>query len=278
MMTAIPILRYHSVSTDPAGWIAPLSVSPATFADHVDLIAASGRTAMTVSELSAALTGRRPLPRRPIVITFDDGFADFHDHALSFPSTRTRGAVAWTDTDTATSGYYRSLVWRPGLTTDQVTGARYADTGVDPATLRVPGNAEVGGAGAALYDDGGAATASIPAGTRLRVVEGGGTVGDPAVPGVRVEGLDDASIAGWVDAAALIPRDGAPPAIWAIDTGGGAFSPNGDGRFDTAPISARFSETVDWRVRVLDAATVLVKAGTGSEGGVRFVHSRLRAG
>ena len=76
-MTAIPILRYHSVSINPAGWIAPLSVSPTTFAHHVDLIAASGRTAMTVSELSVALTGQRPLPHRPIVITFDDGFADF---------------------------------------------------------------------------------------------------------------------------------------------------------------------------------------------------------
>ena len=51
MITTIPILRYHSVSTDPAPWIAPYAVAPATFARHVDLIAASGRTAMTVSEL-----------------------------------------------------------------------------------------------------------------------------------------------------------------------------------------------------------------------------------
>ena len=77
MMTTIPILRYHSVSADPAPWIAPYAVAPATFARHVDLITASGRTAMTVSELCAALTGRRPLPHRPIVLTFDDGFADF---------------------------------------------------------------------------------------------------------------------------------------------------------------------------------------------------------
>ena len=75
--TTIPILRYHSVSTDPAPWIAPYAVAPATFSRHVDLIAASGRTAMTVSELCAALTGHTPLPHRPIAITFDDGFADF---------------------------------------------------------------------------------------------------------------------------------------------------------------------------------------------------------
>ena len=38
MITTIPILRYHSVSTDPAPWIAPYAVAPATFARHVDLI------------------------------------------------------------------------------------------------------------------------------------------------------------------------------------------------------------------------------------------------
>ena len=76
-MTVIPILLYHSISAEPEGWIAPYAVTPANFALHVDLIANSGRTAMTVSELCDALAGRTPLPERPIVMTFDDGFADF---------------------------------------------------------------------------------------------------------------------------------------------------------------------------------------------------------
>jgi hypothetical protein len=37
-------------------------------------------------------------------------------HELSFASDRTHGATAYTDTDHASSGYYRSLVVRPGTT------------------------------------------------------------------------------------------------------------------------------------------------------------------
>ena len=56
MMTTIPILRYHSVSTDPAPWTAPYAVAPATFARHVELITASGGTAMTLyDQMTAAL-------------------------------------------------------------------------------------------------------------------------------------------------------------------------------------------------------------------------------
>lgn len=75
-MTIIPILLYHSVSADPPEWIAPYSVTPDSFAHHADLIVASGRTPMTVSELVAALRGHSALPPRPVVVTFDDGFAD----------------------------------------------------------------------------------------------------------------------------------------------------------------------------------------------------------
>ena len=76
-MTVIPILLYHSVAADPPGWIAPYTVTPQAFARHLALIAASGRTAMTVSGLVAALRGEQPLPPRPLALTFDDGFADF---------------------------------------------------------------------------------------------------------------------------------------------------------------------------------------------------------
>jgi peptidoglycan/xylan/chitin deacetylase (PgdA/CDA1 family) len=80
-VTIIPILLYHSISDDPPGWIAPFTATPMAFARHVDLIVESGRTAMTVSQLRAALLGQAELPERPVVITFDDGFADFVDAA-----------------------------------------------------------------------------------------------------------------------------------------------------------------------------------------------------
>lgn len=100
-MTIIPILLYHSVSQEPEQWIARFAVSPDTFAEHVELIANSGRTPMTVSDLCAAMRGLRPLPPRPVAITFDDGFADFFDAATllathHIPSTLyvTTGALA----------------------------------------------------------------------------------------------------------------------------------------------------------------------------------------
>jgi peptidoglycan/xylan/chitin deacetylase (PgdA/CDA1 family) len=76
-MTIIPVLLYHSVSTQPARWIAAYTVTPHVFAQHVELMAQSGRTAMTVSQLVDALAGRTRLPQRPLLVTFDDGFADF---------------------------------------------------------------------------------------------------------------------------------------------------------------------------------------------------------
>lgn len=85
-MMAIPILLYHAVTDDPAEWIAPYTVTPAEFARHVDLILASGRTAMTVTGLRAALSGDAELPPKPVVLTFDDGFADFVDTAAYLAS------------------------------------------------------------------------------------------------------------------------------------------------------------------------------------------------
>ncbi|MFJ4655773.1 polysaccharide deacetylase family protein [Nocardia sp. NPDC088792] len=76
-MTIVPILLYHSITDDPPGWIAPYTVTPRVFSEHLRLIADSGRTVLTVSGLRAALAGHAELPARPIVLTFDDGFADF---------------------------------------------------------------------------------------------------------------------------------------------------------------------------------------------------------
>ncbi len=81
-MNAVPILLYHSVSADPADWIAPFAVSPATFRAHLDVVVASGLEPITVSQLADGLRGNRPLPVRPVLITADDGFADFSGNAV----------------------------------------------------------------------------------------------------------------------------------------------------------------------------------------------------
>ena len=75
-MTLIPVLLYHSVA-DEAG--NRLTVSPSEFATHADVLRASGRTSLCMTELAAALSGERPLPARPLAVTFDDGYADTYD-------------------------------------------------------------------------------------------------------------------------------------------------------------------------------------------------------
>lgn len=92
MPSRVPVLLYHSVSADPPGWIAPFTVRPATFAAHLDAVVTSGRQPLTVSQYADGLAGRAALPHRPVLITFDDGFADFADHAL--PALTERGLAS----------------------------------------------------------------------------------------------------------------------------------------------------------------------------------------
>lgn len=78
--TAVPILLYHSVSDTPSGRFGRWTVSRTQLADHLDLLLDSGRQPLTVRQLLDGLDADR-LPDRPVVLTFDDGFADFADNA-----------------------------------------------------------------------------------------------------------------------------------------------------------------------------------------------------
>ena len=89
----VPILMYHAVAADPNGATRALSVTPEAFAAQMDVIADRGLTPLTTADLAARWRAGRPLPGRPVLITFDDGYEGVYRHALpalakhGFPAT-----------------------------------------------------------------------------------------------------------------------------------------------------------------------------------------------
>ncbi|WP_433243007.1 polysaccharide deacetylase family protein [Streptosporangium sp. CA-135522] len=81
-MTGVPILMYHSVSDRPNDETRPLAVSPGRFAEQLGMLRERRFTPMTLSGLVAGMHRTGTMPERPLVITFDDGYADFHSEAL----------------------------------------------------------------------------------------------------------------------------------------------------------------------------------------------------
>lgn len=79
----IPILMYHSISESANSTFKPFTVPPMLFADHMAYLHQHGYTPITVTQLIHARTQEGPaLPARSVVLTFDDGFADFFTEAL----------------------------------------------------------------------------------------------------------------------------------------------------------------------------------------------------
>ena len=90
--TVVPVLGYHSISDEYRDGTLRWSVSPSDFGEQMALIRERGLTPLTVSRYGAMLRGEAPLPPRPVLITFDDGFADLADTAL--PMLRRYGLTA----------------------------------------------------------------------------------------------------------------------------------------------------------------------------------------
>ncbi len=83
-LAPVPILLYHSVDPTPAAdRYRPWVVTPALFDQHLSMLAEAGYCVVPMGDLIAARRGERDLPPGKVAaITFDDGLADFADHAL----------------------------------------------------------------------------------------------------------------------------------------------------------------------------------------------------
>ncbi|MEU6219754.1 polysaccharide deacetylase family protein [Streptomyces sp. NPDC047022] len=79
---AVPILMYHSVAMAPNDATRELSVAPEAFSEQMAQLGDLGFTPLTTAELARCWRGGAPLPGRPVLITFDDGYEGVHRHAL----------------------------------------------------------------------------------------------------------------------------------------------------------------------------------------------------
>ena len=125
----IPILMYHSIADHAAPKFRQFAVSPALFAEHMAYLRQANYTSLTVTQFVNACAQERtgdhkgphptststPAPtiyERPVIITFDDGFADFYSAAL--PVLKQHGFTATLYVVTAFLDGTSKWLWREG--------------------------------------------------------------------------------------------------------------------------------------------------------------------
>jgi peptidoglycan/xylan/chitin deacetylase (PgdA/CDA1 family) len=105
----VPILVYHNLGPQSKG---RLVLGVEAFAEQMRYLGREGYRVVTLAEFVEWLQLRRQLPRKSVVLTFDDGYRSFREHAypvlkeLGFPATlfvytdyvgASRNALAWED-------------------------------------------------------------------------------------------------------------------------------------------------------------------------------------
>jgi peptidoglycan/xylan/chitin deacetylase (PgdA/CDA1 family) len=89
----LTILMYHKIDELPAQVRTPGNfVPPRLFAEQIEALADWGYRTIDFADWLAYREGGRTLPKRPIILTFDDGYTCFDEHAWPALSARDMGA------------------------------------------------------------------------------------------------------------------------------------------------------------------------------------------
>lgn len=102
----ILVLNYHQIKNAPVS----LSISLADFDAQMNYLSSHGYVSITPDELYSGLSGKLELPKKPVLITFDDGYADNYTNA--YPILRRYGMRATIFVIPAFVGVYQNyLTW-----------------------------------------------------------------------------------------------------------------------------------------------------------------------
>jgi glycosyltransferase involved in cell wall biosynthesis/peptidoglycan/xylan/chitin deacetylase (PgdA/CDA1 family)/SAM-dependent methyltransferase len=80
-VTRVPVLMYHRIAEHCPPALRRYCVTPDAFEAQLRFLRRHGYHAISLGDLDAHMGSGRPLPGRPVLITFDDGYRDFHDLA-----------------------------------------------------------------------------------------------------------------------------------------------------------------------------------------------------
>lgn len=85
VVVKVPILMYHYIEhvKDPGDTFRQkLNIFPETLALQLKVLSENGYSFIRMSDVADAVDGKKKLPSKPIVLTFDDGYRDFYTSAL----------------------------------------------------------------------------------------------------------------------------------------------------------------------------------------------------
>ncbi len=133
----VPILMYHYISDPPQGADAvrrDLSVAPALFESHLQYLQDAGYHVINLDDLLQYLTTGRPLPEKPVILTFDDGYVDNYENA--FPLLQKFGLVGqfFLITDFVDAGRPEYMTW-PQIEEMSAAGQRFGSHSRDHPDL-----------------------------------------------------------------------------------------------------------------------------------------------
>jgi len=103
----VPVLVYHNISAQDKG---KLSIAARTFDAQIRQLHDEGFQAISLADFVAFTTGRRQLPRKSVLLTFDDGYKSFVQYARPILKDYGFGATLFVYSDFIGAG--SGLAWQ----------------------------------------------------------------------------------------------------------------------------------------------------------------------